>query len=779
MSDRIGTSGDAAFLVTPGPGRTGYVDQAAPVDGQPATTPEGRAAKQVPLAELESVFTLRTVTADGTDVAEADPVAGYLAPPGVSVRQLREVARDERVATWFPSLPTESAPEGDPNTASGDVLAALGDALTKAAPAGWSWLTVECEALGSRMAVTVTVTMADGSARHWSPPAMVGQWLHRLRMRDYHPGRGVWFRARFELAPGTPLVRDVDTLTPPAEASPEDCADELRCLPRKADAIPRWLLDAAVRSEQASRGGYAEADDTESVPELVPLFDGRDDEGRPAWYRPVLAEREREAVLEYLEAAPLVLSSRGMTRDELAGTDEPVVGMGFHTDGRFVWPTSAAYYLRTHGVPPALPLVEHIRAARHRLPATVSTIAMDRAAALAMGRPWDESEVDAKANQALAPVESMIIDKRISPRHYSVFAEREGAWCLVRDGDRYRVQWSLEARSAVWFGDVGQAAAYLAGQLSANAADLAYELGEEIPAWQSPLVVLSDDPPVESFASITTAEVEDLEVDRYGEPDGNLVFVADTPFEQRGLPAEHADRPYHRYRIGGAPWRVVAVTSAAGGRGYVLPKAISEYLRSGHLEEITQASTGHPGLPPITDAMRAEAARNPGGWVYVADPDADPRFIEGMPLPVLLGGYKVGPDGQFTGETFVNEDYRPSPRLRGYPEPRTEFELVLGFVAAGWLPHDRIPLAALSAPFILETDGEGGLRIGVDDTGRRFLAVYSSPGYVPPDTRSPMQTTGRDLAPALAGVTVIVNPGGGFGIEIPGEDLIRVASQPA
>jgi hypothetical protein len=85
----------------------------------------------------------------------------------------------------------------------------------------------------------------------------------------------------------------------------------------------------------------------------------------------------------------------------------------------------------------------------------------------------------------------------------------------------------------------------------------------------------------------------------------------------------------------------------------------------------------------------------------------------------------------------------------------------------------------LSAPFILETDGEGGLRIGVDDTGRRFLAVYSSPGYVPPDTRSPMQTTGRDLAPALAGVTVIVNPGGGFGIEIPGEDLIRVASQPA
>jgi hypothetical protein len=720
----------------------------------------------------DRVYTSRTVGADGSDIADVDPSAGYLAPAGTTVRQIRESTRDN--AVWFPSLPTDSAPEGDPNTASGDVLAAFGAALAEAAPEGWSWLTVECEALVSRMDITVTVTMADSTVRHWSPPAMVGQWLHRLRMRDFHPGRGVWFRARFELAPGVPLVRDVDTLTPPSFQAPEECADELRLLPRNADAIPRWLLDAAVRSEQAGRSGYA-SDATPGAPELVPLFDGHDAQDRPAWYRPVLGERERQAVLEYLEAAPLVLSSRGLTRDELAG-NESVVPMGFHTDGRFVWPSAAAYYLREHGVPPALPLVEHIRAARHRLPAAVPAIAMDRAAALAMGRPWTEPEVDAKA---LAPVEAVIIEKRISPRYYSMFAEREGAWNLVRDGDSYRVQWSLDARGAVLFGDVKQAAAYLAGQLSTNAADLAYELGEEIPAWQSPLVVLSDDPPVESFAGVTTVLVENVEVDRYGEPEGNLVFVADTPFEQRGLPPEHADRPYHRYRISGEPWRVVSVVSAAGGRGYVIPRAISEYLRSGHLEEITPSN--HPGLPPITDAMRAEAARNPGGWLYCADPDVDPRFIAGMPLPVLLGGYKVGDDGQFTGETYVNEEYRPSPRRRGYPAPQTDFELVLGYVAAGWLPQDRILAAVFTAPFILETDGSGGLRVGVDANGRRFLTVYSSPGYVPPDAQSVMQTEGRDLVPALAGITLIVNPGGNFGIELPGDDLIRVASnnQPA
>lgn len=751
MSARIGVGEDAAFVV-----------------GEDSPAP----------AELESVFTLRAVAADGTDVADADPLAGYLAPAGVVVQQVREVPRDESSAVWFPSLPSDPAPDGDQNSVSGDVLAALGTTLADAAPDGWSWLSVECEALVSRMDVTVTVTMADGSARHWSPPAMVSQWLHRLRMCDFHPSRGVWCRARFELSPSTPLVRDVDALTAPSFLTTEDGADELRLLPRNADAVPGWLLDAAVHSAQATLSGYAGDQESGSL-ELVRLFDGHDDAGRPAWYRPVLDERERQAVLAYLEGAPLVLSSRGMTRDELAGTEEPVVGMGFHTDGRYVWPTAAGYYLREHGVPPALPLVEHIRAARHRLPVTIPAITMDRAAALAMGRPWDEPSVDAAANKALGPVESVIIDKRISPRHYSVFAEREGAWCLVRDDDRYRVQWSLDRRSAVLFDDVRQAAAYLAGQLSANADDLAYELGEEIPAWQSPLVVLSDDPPVESFASVTTAVVEDIEVDRYGDPDGNLVFVADTPFDQRGLPEPYAERPYHRYRIGGERWQVVAVVSADGGHGYVLPKAISEYLRSGHLEEITPSN--HPGLPPITDAMRAEAARNPGGWLYCADPDADPRFIAGMPLPILLGGYKVGDDGQLTGETYVNEDYRPSPRRRGYPEPQTEFEVVLGYVAAGWLPHERILSAAVNATFLLETDGTGGLRAGVDNNGRGFIAVYSSPRYVPQDTQSVMQTQGRELTSALADLTLIVNPGANFGIELPGNDLIRAASdnQPA
>jgi hypothetical protein len=60
--------------------------------------------------------------------------------------------------------------------------------------------------------------------------------------------------------------------------------------------------------------------------------------------------------------------------------------MGFHADGWLVWPSATAYYLREHGVPPALPPLERIRAAPHRPPATLPAVVMGRAAALGWSR---------------------------------------------------------------------------------------------------------------------------------------------------------------------------------------------------------------------------------------------------------------------------------------------------------------------------------------------------------------------------------------------------------
>ncbi|MCG8919861.1 hypothetical protein L6E12_29235 [Actinokineospora sp. PR83] len=182
----------------------------------------------------------------------------------------------------------------------------------------------------------------------------------------------------------------------------------------------------------------------------------------------------------------------------------------------------------------------------------------------------------------------------------------------------------------------------------------------------------------------------------------------------------------------------------------------------------------HPGLPPITPAMRAEAAKTPGGWLYCADPDVDPRHIDGVPTPTLLGAYKIGPDGAFTGETWVNEDYRPSPRRRGLPRPENAFEEVLAFVAAEWLPYEAAVRAALDHEFLIGLAPDGNLAVLVAPTGARVLPAYSAPRHVPEGTPArPMSL--RSLLTVLPGVTVLVNPGGSLGIDLVGDQVVANA----
>ncbi|MGH3864351.1 hypothetical protein [Actinokineospora sp.] len=426
----------------------------------------------------------------------------------------------------------------------------------------------------------------------------------------------------------------------------------------------------------------------ETVPrtEIVPLFDGVGADNRPTWYRPMVGRREQNAILHYLENAPLVLSSRGRTEDELADTSEPSVPMGFHTDGRWIWPSAAAYYLREHDVPPVLELVDHIRQNRYAIP-EIPEITKSRAAALAMGRPWDESTVEQRFDRAMEPVRTTLKDCMTSPRHYSLGTQKDRAWCIVREGDCYAVYWADgdTRRDRMVFTDVNYAAAYLSGRLVFERANLKEAANAEAPSRQP---------------------------------------------RQSEIPAA------------------------------------------------TPPATNRSGLPPITDGMREEGRRNPGGWVWCADPELNPRYIEGVPNFALLGAYKVDRAGELTGETYINNEYRPGPSKRGYPEPHTEFELVLNFIAAGWLPHQRILSAALDSLFILDVDSPEKLRMGVDARGRRFLVVYSSPRYAPRAGAGTMQAEGRTLMPLLAGAILVVNPGAQLGIELSGDDLIATARTP-
>jgi hypothetical protein len=104
---------------------------------------------------------------------------------------------------------------------------------------------------------------------------------------------------------------------------------------------------------------------------------------------------------------------------------------------------------------------------------------------------------------------------------------------------------------------------------------------------------LADDPPGELFRNKRVDTLlSGVEVDRYGQADGGLVYVRDTAFEHRSLPQEWAEREVHAYRVtrsvqvlGGTaiPW----FDQPGGGSGYLFPRSIEELLADGTLAEIT------------------------------------------------------------------------------------------------------------------------------------------------------------------------------------------------
>ena len=57
-----------------------------------------------------------------------------------------------------------------------------------------------------------------------------------------------------------------------------------------------------------------------------------------------------------------------------------------------------------------------------------------------------------------------------------------------------------------------------------------------------------------------------------------------------------------------------------------------------------------------TPAMREEARRNPGGWVYVVDGTFGPNDV--VPADRLIGAWKVDRRGHLTGKYRPNREYR-------------------------------------------------------------------------------------------------------------------------
>jgi hypothetical protein len=87
---------------------------------------------------------------------------------------------------------------------------------------------------------------------------------------------------------------------------------------------------------------------------LASIFNAVDPVGRPVVLgdRPSLDDTEANLVASYLDGGVPVHQCLELVADVLDPGRGEVVPVGFRGDGRWIWPTAAGYYLRTHGIVP-------------------------------------------------------------------------------------------------------------------------------------------------------------------------------------------------------------------------------------------------------------------------------------------------------------------------------------------------------------------------------------------------------------------------------------------
>lgn len=367
-----------------------------------------------------------------------------------------------------------SPPEHPGPDALVDEITAL---LVAHAPADWHQISVQCHALATWQELTTTVRTAAGTERHWLPPTMLGQWFRRLRLATYVYPHGTWFTARYELARGElPKLafdarnepRWVRYFSGPIDLAARALREELLFFPRTPQTTPDWL---AAAMSKLSLTGLPKSAVAQAQPpvnretHLARTFDGMDEQNKPVLFRSHVVPGEKQALLDYLASAPVVLSSRGLAPDLLHPEQPQQVPMAYHTDGRWVWSSSVTYYLEHHDVAPDQAFLAHIRERGHQVPARLSSAVRARALAVATDAAELEPGLRSEFDQAAKALHGVVEHLAIDPRNYSLDSVTEGALCLVRDEDHYVVFWlhDGEKRFYAEFDSPGDAATYLIG----------------------------------------------------------------------------------------------------------------------------------------------------------------------------------------------------------------------------------------------------------------------------------------------------------------------------
>ncbi|MFE9425490.1 type VII secretion system-associated protein [Kitasatospora sp. NPDC006697] len=168
--------------------------------------------------------------------------------------------------------------------------------------------------------------------------------------------------------------------------------------------------------------------------------------------------------------------------------------------------------------------------------------------------------------------------------------------------------------------------------------------------------------------------------------------------------------------------------------------------------------------PPLTPALRAEARTRPNSWLYATDPAFGPD--EQVPPFGVIGGWQVDGRGEVAGY-WANPTYRPSPQALGLPAPHGPLEALLQRAATGYAADDELAAAVADGPLLVVARPEADALYLVDDA----VEACTSPELVPAAWPGWREVTGRQLAEALPGAVVRLNPGSRVSVTVPLAEL--------
>ncbi|MER7014916.1 TNT domain-containing protein [Saccharopolyspora sp. NPDC000359] len=507
----------------------------------------------------------------------------------VPLDQLGEVlvALHEDPAPVRPEFPAPASYGEFPDRAEQqrDLEWALREAVVAGLPDGWQRVVVDCAALGTRIEITATT---DAEHR-WIPTQDVVDALRRHRDITYRPDTGAWTTARLQLdQDGADLSTGHDE--PSWLIGPEDGRahyEELRYYPRTT--APGWLLNPAWEHY----GQHRESARPAPV-RMAQVFDGRDADGRPLVHRPALTSVEKRLVAHYLHGGEILLRAYSSDPDELDPQRPPAVPKQFHTDGTWVWPLALAYYLDEHDVAPPREFLDHIRGRNHQPPGQVADRAAAEAKALVLGGDPDALQQYDPA-EAIDIARGFISAMGMSTRFYSFEEPLEGGWSMLRGSDGWWVVFCVdegEVRNRSTFPDPYAAAAHLIGAMSLTRKRFLREPDEPLQDFECRYEPFPGEPPLAAYDNklLVTLRTGD-EVDRFGEPTGNTVFVAGTTLPQRSVPPQQQPGEYHRYRVVSGFEVISGVAKpdfgqVGGGTAFVLPNDVRTLVADGWLVEV-------------------------------------------------------------------------------------------------------------------------------------------------------------------------------------------------